>query len=104
MCRLLTIWLFVLVPAFAIGTANPILAAESRWTELTPMPIAAGGLDSTTVNGLTYAIGGFSSGFATTLHTTQVYDPKTNFWAREPRLHRGLRQHGRKAEGSTRAA
>src|SRR6266568_283497 len=80
MRRLLTIWLFVLVPAFAIGTATPSLAAEGRWTELTPMPIAAGGLDSATVNGLTYAIGGSTSGFATFLQTTQVYAPKTNTW------------------------
>lgn len=52
--------------------------ATNTWTTKASMPTARDGLAGGVVNGILYAVGGYSEGFD--LATVEAYDPTTNTW------------------------
>jgi N-acetylneuraminic acid mutarotase len=50
------------------------------WKTKAPMPTGRNGLGVAAINGVLYAVGGFSSRGASALGTVEAYDPTTNTW------------------------
>jgi N-acetylneuraminic acid mutarotase len=56
---------------------------ENKWQEGKPMPTARGALNAAFINGILYAVGGFSSN--SPVNTSEAYSPTDNSWTtKEP--------------------
>jgi hypothetical protein len=56
------------------------MANNTTWTPRPLLNVARGGLASATAGGRIHVIGGFSSGFATTLASVEAHQPGNNTW------------------------
>jgi hypothetical protein len=56
------------------------MANNATWTPRPLLNVARGGLASATAGGRIHVIGGFSSGFATTLASVEAHQPGNNTW------------------------
>jgi len=67
-----------------LGLASMSLAAEDPWVRKVDMPTARGGLSTSVVNGIIYAIGG-SPG----CNVVEAYEPATDTWTRKANMPTG---------------
>jgi len=69
-----------------------LLAASNTWTIRAPMPTPRCCLKASTVNGIIYAIGGFSTGAVST--KVEAYNTSTNSWTTKAGLPQALDPNG----------
>ena len=75
--KVLFVVVMILALLFSMGVTS-VFAEDSEWVYKAPMPTARYGMTSAVVDGKIYVIGGYLSGF---LSTVEIYDPGTDTWS-----------------------
>jgi N-acetylneuraminic acid mutarotase len=68
----------VAVMAVVVPHGDTVFGSTGTWSTKAPMPTPRYGHGVGVVNGIVYAVGGYSTSY---LNTVEAYDPSTNTWS-----------------------